>query len=298
MRIVSLLPSATEIIAELGLKHQLVGISHACDYPKDILDLPVVTQCNIPKNASSLAIDATVRDTLEQSTALYALDTETLAALAPDCLVTQALCDVCAVSGADVEACIEELPGNPAIVNLEPFSLDDVLKTITKLGTVLSVEDQAEKLHTQLENRIKAVAARTEKYVKQRPRTLVLDWIDPPFVSGHWMHDLIALAGGDDMTGRTGTPSYSTTWEEVEKDLPDVLVIACCGFNVNRTHQELEQSGVQKRLNGYKKKGVQIDVVDGNALFSRPGPRLVDSLELLAHRLHPDIHPEPNIILD
>lgn len=297
MKIVSLLPSATEIVAALGAADSLVGVSHGCDYPREIEGLPVVTSCVVPKEATSSEIDAVVRAQLQDSAALYAIDTDLLAGIAPDVLVTQALCDVCAVSGTDVEAAVAALPGNPAIVNMEPFSLDDVITTVQHLGTALGLGERADHVVGALQARIDAVAARTAKQVRYRPKTIVLDWIDPPFVSGHWMHDLIDLAGGDDIMGTRDTPSYTSDWESLKALEPDVLVIACCGFSEGRARLELTHAGVDKTLDDFKAAGARVFVFDGNALFSRPGPRLVDSLELLAHHLHPSIHPMPEIEL-
>ncbi len=297
MRIVSLLPSATEIVAELGAAGSLVGVSHGCDFPSAIVGLPVVTSCVVPKQASSLEIDTIVRAQLEESAALYAIDTDLLASLSPDVLVTQALCDVCAVSGTDVEAAVAALPGNPVVVNMEPFSLDDVLDTILHLGNALGLGEKAEHVVDGLIARIGAVVARSAARVRYRPKTIVLDWIDPPFVSGHWMHDLIDLAGGDDMMGTRDAPSYASDWGSLKAMAPEVLVIACCGFSQGRTRQELTQAGIDPILEGFEAAGTRVFVLDGNALFSRPGPRLVDSLELLAHHLHPGIHPMPDIDL-
>ena len=296
MRIVSLLPSATEIVDALGAADSLVGVSHGCDFPRRIDGLPVVTSCVVPKQASSLEIDTIVRSQLEESAALYAIDTDLLATLSPDVLVTQALCDVCAVSGTDVEAAVAALPGNPAVVNMEPFSLGDVMDTIQHLGQALELDEKAEHVVGKLKARIEAVGARSAARVRYRPKTIVLDWIDPPFVSGHWMHDLIDLAGGDDMMGTRDAPSYASDWESLKAMAPDVLVIACCGFSEERTRLELAQAGVDQILQGFKAAGTRIFIFDGNALFSRPGPRLVDSLELLAHHLHPRIHPMPQIV--
>ena len=297
MKIVSLLPSATEIVAALGAADSLVGISHGCDFPREIEGLPVVTSCIVPKEASSGEIDAVVRTQLQDSTALYAIDTDLLAGIAPDVLVTQALCDVCAVSGTDVEAAVAALPGNPAIVNMEPFSLDDVITTVRHLGTALGLGDRADNVVAALQSRIDAVASRTAAQVRFRPKTIVLDWIDPPFVSGHWMHDLIDLAGGDDIMGTRDEPSYTSDWDSLKALKPDVVVIACCGFSEGRTRLELTHAGLDRILGDFKAAGTRVFVLDGNALFSRPGPRLVDSLELLAHHLHPNVHPEPVIEL-
>lgn len=297
MRIVSLLPSATEIVAALGAADSLVGVSHGCDYPKEIAGLPVVTSCVVPKEATSMEIDTVVRGQLEESAALYAIDTDLLASLSPDVLVTQALCDVCAVSGVEVEAAVAALHGSPTIVNMEPFSLGDVIDTVRTLGREIGLENNAGEVATDLQKRIDAVANRTAARAGYRPKTMVLDWIDPPFVSGHWMHDLIELAGGDDIMGTKDTPSYSSDWDSLRAMTPEVLVIACCGFSQERTRAEIALSGVDKILHDFEEAGTRVFVLDGNALFSRPGPRLVDSLELLAHHLHPDIHPLPDIDL-
>lgn len=297
MRIVSLLPSATEIVAALGAADSLVGVSHGCDYPSEVCELPVVTSCVVPKEASSSEIDAVVRAQLQDSAALYAIDTDLLERIAPDVLVTQALCDVCAVSGVDVGAAVAALPGNPAIVNMEPFSLGDVITTIQRLGDALGLDEKAEHVVSGLKARIDAVAHRTASHISYRPKTIVLDWIDPPFVSGHWMHDLIDLAGGEDIMGTRDTPSYTIDWDSLRAMRPDVLVIACCGFSEGRARLELSRAGVDQILKSFSATGTRVFVFDGNALFSRPGPRLVDSLELLAHHLHPDVHPMPEIIL-
>ena len=297
MRIVSLLPSATEIVAALGAADSLVGVSHGCDYPKKSIGLPVVTSCVVPKQASSLEIDTIVRTQLEETAALYAIDTDLLASLQPNLIATQALCDVCAVSGVDVEAAVARLPTRPTIVNMEPFSLSDVMATIEQMGKATGLVENAALVTRSLQSRIDAVAKRTKEQVVYRPKTIVLDWIDPPFVSGHWMHDLIDLAGGHDMMGTKDTPSYGSDWDSLRDLKPDVLVIACCGFSEGRTRLELTQAGVDKILESFEASGTRVFVFDGNALFSRPGPRLVDSLELLAHHLHPCIHPMPEINL-
>lgn len=297
MKIVSLLPSATEIVAALGAADSLVGVSHGCDYPKEIVGLPVVTSCVVPKEATSLEIDNVVRSTLDDSAALYAIDTGLLASLKPDVLATQALCDVCAVSGVEVEAAVAELPSEPAVVNMEPFSLNDVLQTVEHLGNALGLNEKAAGVVGALKARIDAVAARTAVNVEYRPKTIVLDWIDPPFVSGHWMHDLIDLAGGNDIMGTKDAPSYTSDWDSLLSMKPDVLAIACCGFSESRSQLEIVNAGVDQILEEFEAAGTKVFVLDGNALFSRPGPRLVDSLELLAHHLHPHIHPMPEINL-
>ena len=290
MKIVSLLPSATEMIVDLGLGAELVGISHACDWPEEVMHLPRVTSCIVPKDATSLEIDTVVRTELEQSSALYAIDTEQLKALAPDVVMTQALCDVCAVNGADVEQAICALPTPARIVNLEPFTLDEVLYTLTALGEATDTVDRAATIRTACENRIKEVYLRTEAEVTHKPKTIVLDWIDPPFVSGHWMHDLITLSGGEDIMGTPKTPSWTANWDKIHALTPDALFIACCGFDVDRTLHEIDQCGAGVEFDKMRAAGCAIHIVDGNALYSRPSLRLVDSLELMAHLLHPKVH--------
>lgn len=290
MKIVSLLPSATEMIVDLGLTDELVGISHACDWPSDVMHLPRVTSCIVPKNATSLEIDTVVRAELEQSSALYAIDTEQLKEIAPDLIMTQALCDVCAVNGADVEQAICSLPTPARIVNLEPFTLMEVLDTLTALGEATNTVEKAKAIRADCESRIEAVHKRTQETDLHKPKTIVLDWVDPPFVSGHWMHDLITLAGGTDSMGTPKTPSWTASWDKIHALGPENLFIACCGFDVDRSLVEIEQSDASTELDILKKAGCKIHIVDGNALYSRPSLRLVDSLELMAHLLHPSVH--------
>ena len=291
MRIVSLLPSATEMVCGLGLADTLVGISHCCDYPQEITHLPVLTTSVVDKDASSIQIDETVREHLQHSSTLYALDVDKLAALKPDVVVTQALCDVCAVNGADVEQAVAAIDSNPKIVNMEPFCLQDVLDTLINLGQATGTADRAAKYMDDLRTRIEAVKDRSDRII-EKPRVMVLDWVDPPFVSGHWMHDMITLAGGIDCMGTADQPSYSTDWESVMEEDIDALIIACCGFPEERTLAEIAGSSeAATMIENLRMRGIAVHVVDGNGLFSRPGPRLVDSLELLAHLLHPSVHP-------
>lgn len=294
MRIVSLLPSATETVCELGLGDSLVGVSHECDYPHFISALPKVTRSLIPHDASSLQIDSLVREKLKTRKALYELDIPALERLRPDLIVTQALCDVCAVAEAEVTAAACALPGQPKVVNLEPMSVGDVLETLTLVANSAGVPDRAAGAREKLRRRIDAVAERSRQ-VKARPRVVFLEWLDPPFSCGHWTPELVGLAGGDEIIARPGQPSRTIRWEEVVAARPDVLFIACCGFSVDRTLPDLP--GLASRPGWEDLPAVRADrvfVTDGNAYFSRPGPRLVDSLEILAHALHPGIHPLPD----
>lgn len=293
MRIVSLLPSATEIICQLGLGDQLVGVTHECDYPPFVAQLPKVTRTLIPHDATSSEIDALVRERLTTDRALYTLDMSVLQRLAPDLIVTQALCDVCAVAESEVTAAACSLPGNPRVINLEPMSLQDVLNTLVTVGQAVGIQDRAEVVVRDLKQRIDGVRIRSSQ-LTQRTRMILLEWLDPPFSSGHWSPELAQLAGGDEILGLAGRPSRTLDWDEVIQAAPDVLFIACCGFSMERTLQDLP--GLVARP-GWKNlpavKSGRVYVTDGNAYFSRPGPRLVDGMEILAHALHPDLHPLP-----
>ncbi len=293
MRIVSLLPSATEIVCELGLGGHLVGVTHECDHPPFVKHLPKVTKTLIPHDAASADIDALVRDRLKTQRALYSLDVPTLERLAPDVIVTQALCDVCAVAEAEVTAAAGRLPGRPRVVNLEPVSVAGVLESIQTVAAAAGVPDRGVAVVNRLRQRITAVANRSAG-VLVKPRVVLLEWLDPPFSSGHWTPELIQMAGGEEMLGRAGRPSRTLAWEEVVAAKPDVLLIACCGFTTERTLLDLPS--LRTRSGWADLPAVQtgrVYVMDGNAYFSRPGPRLVDSLEIVAHALHPAVHPLP-----
>src|SRR5215471_18503057 len=278
MRIVSLLPSATEIVCELGLGDQLVGVTHECDYPPFVRELPRVTRTLIPHDATSRDIDELVRERLKTQRALYTLDMPKLELLRPELIVTQALCDVCAVAEAEVKAAACSLPGQPRVVNLEPTRLADVFDGIRLVATAAGVPQHAERVIASLQDRVDTVTAQSAR-ITHRPRVVLLEWIDPPFCSGHWSPELVRLAGGVEGIGQEGLPSRTTAWNEIVAFNPEVLVIACCGFTTERTMHDLpilrsyphfyELAVVHER---------KVFVVDGNAYFSRPGPRLVDSL--------------------
>lgn len=293
MRIASLLPSATEIVCELGLTEQLVGVSHECDYPPCVRLLPKLTRSLVPAAASSRDIDALVRQRLRTRRALYSLDVLTLERLRPDLIVTQSLCDVCAVADDEVQAAVCSLPVSPKVVNLEPTRLADVMACLNVVAEAAGIAVRAREALARLNARIDGVERRTATLVS-RPRVVFLEWIDPPFCAGHWSPELVRLAGGIEMLGREGEPSRRIEWHEIVAADPDVLFIACCGFDVERTRQELPilaaQSGFQDLT---CVRSGRVYFVDGSAYFNRPGPRLVDSLEILAHTLHPTVHPLP-----
>jgi iron complex transport system substrate-binding protein len=293
MRIVTLLPSATEIVCALGLRDSLVGVTHECDYPADIVRLPRVTRTLIPHDAPSAQIDVLVRERLKAARALYTLDMPTLEMLAPDLIVTQALCDVCAVAEAEVTAAACALPGQPAVVNLEPSSLEDVFACIGLVAAAAGVDAKGAEVVAGLRARVDTVAARGRTLTGQ-PSVGVLEWIDPPFSSGHWTPELIALAGGRPVLGEAGTRSRTLTWDDVRDADPDIMLIACCGFDVARTRRDMPILASQTGFDALRcVQAGRLYLTDGNAYFSRPGPRLVDSLEILAHAIDPKVHPLP-----
>lgn len=291
MRIVSLLPSATEIVCGLGLGDQLVGVTHECDFPAFVRELPVVTHTLVPHEATSREIDELVSGQLATRSALYRLDEALLRSLAPDLIVTQALCDVCAVPEDEARAVACALPAAPAIVNLEPLTLAHVLEDIVRVGVAAGREAPARALVAALRARVQTVAERTAR-VARRPRVVLLEWIDPLFSCGHWSPELVALAGGIEGMGRTGERSRRMRWEEIIAWQPEVLCIACCGFDLARTEVDLP---VLASRPGFDQlpcvRTGQVWLFNGSDYFSRPGPRLVEGLEMLAHVLHPDLHP-------
>lgn len=292
-RIVSLLPAATEILTVLGLRDRLVGVTHECDYPADVRDLPKVTRTLIPPEASSREIDQLVRSRMASRQPLYSLDLPTLHACAPDLIVTQALCDVCAVAEAEVAAAACELPGRPPVINLEPETLREVLDSIRTVAQAASLSaDEANAVIGGLEGRIQAVADRSRSLAPIRIG--FLEWLDPPFSCGHWSPELVRLAGGLDGFSREGERSRTLRWDEIIAWQPEALFIACCGFDIERTLRDLAATS---QVPGWETipavRSGRVYVVDGSHYFSRPGPRLVDSLEILAHALHPDVHPLP-----
>ncbi|GJM06159.1 MAG: cobalamin-binding protein [marine bacterium B5-7] len=300
MRIVSLLPSATEIICQVGLGEHIVGVSHECDYPDFVKTLPNVTESLIPKDASSLEIDVAVRQQLRTEKAIYHLDMEVLKELKPDFIITQSLCEVCAVAEDEVLEAVCKLPGDAQIINLEPMTLEDVFNTLLLVGEETNFKQQARLAVDCLKKRVESVVEITEKNIalNSRPELVFLEWIDPLFNAGHWTPELIEYAGGISVLSNKHKPSTTISWDSIVEINPDALFIACCGYNLERTLLDMpiltKKSG-WSRLNAVNQN--QVFVADGNAYFSRPGPRLVDGLEIMAHALHPDVHELPKGLL-
>jgi len=294
MRIVSLLPSATEIVYALGLGESLVGVTHECDYPPEARAKPAVTASVLDQRADSALIDRLVAGSVHDHRGIYTLNERLLRDLAPDLILTQELCAVCAVSYAEVQRAARILPGDAPIVSLEPQTLDDILGTVTLVGRLTGRNEAATALVASLHARIAAVAARAAQAAR-RPQVYCMEWIDPPFRAGHWIPEMVRLAGGVEVLGSEGTPSTRATWPEVAAAAPEVIVVMPCGFDVARTAQELH--AVRHRPEWIELRAVadgRVWITDGSAYFSRPGPRIIDGLEILAHALHPTLFPAPS----
>ena len=296
MRIVSLLPSATELICGLGLRQQLVGVSHECDYPNSVIGLPVLTSSRIPQGLDSGSIDHLVTEQLKSDQALYDLNIDVLTSVRPDLIVTQALCDVCAVSGNDVARAVGSLPNNPDVINLEPNCLTDVLDTVELLAEAADCVKQGQIYLRELRYRISQVNNKSSVInLSDKPRVALLDWLDPIFDGGHWSPEIIELAGGIACFGNKKEPSQRRSWNDLIQARPDIIFIALCGFNVERSMQDVEDFFSSQEFSVLRDQvGSKIFLVDGNAYFSRPGPRLVDALEIMANALHPLAHKLPS----
>lgn len=290
-RIVTLLPSATEIVCALGLEDQLVGVTHECDYPEAVKTLPHVTRSVIQQSMSSAEIDGAVREHLETHQALYSLDVPLLNKLAPDLVVTQALCDVCAVSEHEVLGALSQLDKPAGLINLEPMTLGEVFDTISLLGEQVGISEQAAKYRNSLEQRVNRVREVTAQLGQaDKPTVGFIEWADPLFNGGHWTPELIEYAGGLDSFGNKHEASTTIADERLLEADPDVLIVALCGFDEARAKQELVE--LKDRIDFTQLKAEQqgrVHVLDGNSYFSRPGPRLVDALEILLKLLHPKL---------
>jgi len=288
MRIVSLLPAATEIVAALGAIGRLVGVSHECDFPPEVRSLPRVTRTRVDPALPSGAIDRAMVEAKQTGVSLVEVDVDLVAHLRPDVLIGQSICDVCAVGEGELARLVTTLMPTPWVVTLHAHTLDEVFLDIRKVGEALELRDEAEELEAGLRYRLRRVDAQAQRSGKVgaqhaapplKPRVLVLEWLDPPYVAGHWVPELVALAGGRDIAGAPGQPSRPRPWDELVALAPDVVVVALCGFDIPRAQAELA-AVIDQQARALLER--RVEFLDGNAYTSRPGPRLVDAAERLA----------------
>jgi len=286
-RIVSLLPSSTEIICALGLRDRLVGVSHECDYPADVVGLPVLTEPKLDPHGPSAAIDARVREVVREGLSVYRINIEALQHLQPDLIVTQDQCEVCAVSLPEVEEAVRcFLTPGVQVVSLKPQRLSDIWQDILRVGQATGREDVAAEEVKGLKRRLWQLEQKTRHVV--RPRVACIEWIDPLFAGGNWIAELVEIAGGDYPLAPAGTHSPKMMWQTLVEYQPEVIVIMPCGFKIPQTQADLPTLTTHPQW--IKLPAVQtrrVYVVDGNAYFNRPGPRIVESVEILAEILHP-----------
>ena len=293
MRIASLVPSATEMLFALGLGEQVVAVTHECDYPPEAAAKRHLTRSLVPEGLSAGQIDAEVRRLTGEGRHLYELDEPTLSELDVDLIVTQAVCEVCAVSYDDVVAVANRLPTRPDVISLDPSTLAEVVADVSRLGEAAEAAARAARLRTDLEARLESVRAAVAG--APRPRVLALEWLDPPFIGGHWVPEMIELAGGENLLSAPGEKSRTASWEELGAARPELVVAMPCGWDAARAKREaLEHWGELEALGAER-----VVAVDAAASFSRPGPRLVEGTELLAHLLHPDrFEPPPGVAFE
>ncbi|MGH2926825.1 MAG: cobalamin-binding protein [Solirubrobacteraceae bacterium] len=287
MRIVSLVPSATEMLFALGLGSDVVAVTHECDYPAAAAELPKVTRDALPEGLAPAQIDAAVRERTLAGNSIYELDAEALHELAPDLIVTQALCPVCAVSYDDVRTLAEEISSRPQVLALDPHTVGEILGDVRTLAQATGRKDAGVDLVARTAARIDRIRIATHR--TRRLRVAALEWLDPPFAAGHWTPQLIEYAGGEDVLGLPGESSEERGWDQIAAVHPDVVIVMPCGYDAEIAHREAEMHREQLAAVG----AGEVVAVNAAAYFSRPGPRIVDGLELLAHILHPDLVPEP-----
>jgi len=292
MRIVSFLPSATEIACALGLEDSVVGITHECDYPNSVRSKPVVVRNVLPiERMSQDEIDQAVADRMRDGLSLYQIDEQLLHKLAPDLILTQNLCQVCAPSGNEVSHVLKNLPRTPEVLWLTPQSLDQIFDNIRELGAATGKTDEATLLINQCRSRLEKLSA-TTALVARTPRVFCMEWLDPVYASGHWVPELVKLAGGRDELGREHGESVRVSWKDVVEYAPEVLIIMPCGFNLRQTMQQIWNVFGSRESDFHKLPAARegkVYAVDANSYFARPGPRVVEGAEILARIIHPEL---------
>ncbi len=294
MRICSLVPAATEVLFALGLGDQVVGVTHECDWPPEAAGKPIVTASLIQTgDLSSAEIDEVVAAAAGDGRPLYAIDEEQWAGIDADVIVMQELCDVCAVSTDQVEGALRARPLDVGVLDYSPSTLQGIQDAIGELGSWLGAAGAAEELVAGMQSRLDRTAAALAA-VETSPRVFVTEWLEPPYSAGHWVPDMVVAARGTDVAGMPGEPSHRMRWPDVAALEPEVVVLAPCGFDLDRTLSEVVPLDLSAHLLGTPaRQESRVFAVDANALFSRPGPRVVDGVELLAYLLHPGEYPDP-----
>lgn len=292
MRIVSLLPSATEILYALGLAADVVGVTHECDFPPEAAKKPTLIKPRVDPRALQAEIDRQVRELVSRGESIYAVDADLLESLKPDLIVTQDLCHVCAASPDDLATALTRFQNPPRILTLTPHSLDDVWKGIARVGDATGAKSKAETLVANLKSRIALIESAVARRGR-RPRVLCLEWLDPFYVAGHWVPEMVGRAGGEDVLGRQGESSFKVTSEEIAATKAEIIIVMLCGYDAARNAAEFR--AVQLPDSWQKLpacRDQRIFAIDANSYSSRPGPRLADGLELFARLFHPDLFSE------
>jgi len=289
-RIISLLPAATEIVCALGLEQNLVGRSHECDFPESVKSLPVCSEANFADDLSSLEIDIKVKEILTEALSIYTVKRDVIKDLAPDVVITQAQYEVCAVSLKDVEEALDNyLDKESHIVSLQPNKLDDIFEDIKTVAQALDVTDAGDVLIEDLQGRVDIIRHKL-KYVESRPTVACIEWLEPLMVSGNWIPEVVSTAGGSSILAEAGKHSPFVKWEDIQQTNPDVIIVMPCGFSIERTMKEMN---ILLDLPGFADltavKNNRLYITDGNQYFNRPGPRIVDSIEIIGEIIHPKL---------
>ena len=291
MKICSLLPSATEVIALLGLHDELVGISHECDYPPSIRNVPIMVEPMIPPHGlASADIDKQVRQLVASGQRLYRLNDHLLRQAQPDLILSQDLCHVCAVTPDQLHDALCSMPRQPTVLTLNPSTVLDVIDDVVRIGDAAGRSAEGHRLAAHLRDRLETVHTRIQT-ISNRPRVVCIEWLSPLYIAGHWVPEMVQRAGGQDVLAQPGSPSRIVTWDEILAAAPDILIVMPCGFSVERTHTELLQ--LMQHTDQWRPSPALAEhtyLVDASSYFSRPGPRLIDGIELLAAILHPSDH--------